>query len=316
MALALLWQAGRLRGSMPAMPGGLSPITATPHGAAPEWAVAEGRVVAYPGGEVGIGSEASGRIVSLPVQEKSIIRKGDLIAELMSDDLRAELAEARARVAEAEAEIGFAERELRRIERLHARQAGTLAEADARRHDLEVARARREAGRAACDRCLALIAKTRIIAPIDGVIVARFVHPGETVEVATTLVTIADLARLRVEAEVDEFDIHRVALGADVRITVEGYGDTTWRGTVEEIPDTVVPRRIRPEDPSRPTDSRVLLVKIALAEATPLKLGQRVEVAIRSRGPTIIETGSRAKPSGLMQGIWWEEASLPSARGG
>ena len=39
-------------------------------------------------------------------------------------------------------------------------------------------------------------------------------------------------------------------------------------------------RRIRPEDPGRPTDSRVMLVKIAMAEPTPLKLGQRVEVEI------------------------------------
>jgi hypothetical protein len=56
--------------------------------------------------------------------------------------------------------------------------------------------------------------------------------------------------------------------------------DAPWRGTVEEIPDQVVPRRIRPEDPGRPTDTRILAVKIALAGPTPLKLGQRVEVEI------------------------------------
>ena len=49
---------------------------------------------------------------------------------------------------------------------------------------------------------------------------------------------------------------------------------------VEEIPDSVVPRRIRPEDPGRPIDARLVPVKIALAESTPLKLGQRVEIEI------------------------------------
>jgi hypothetical protein len=84
--------------------------------------------------------------------------------------------------------------------------------------------------------------------------------------------------QLRIEAEVDEFDTARVALGASVSITAEGYVPTKWRGTVEEIPDSVVSRRTRPADPGRPIDARVLAVKFAFGEATPLKLGQKVEV--------------------------------------
>jgi hypothetical protein len=85
-------------------------------------------------------------------------------------------------------------------------------------------------------------------------------HPGETVEVVAKIVTIADLNR--------------------VRITAEGFERAFWLAKVEEIPDSVVPRRIRPEDPGRPIDARVVPVKIALAESTPLKLGQRVEIEI------------------------------------
>jgi hypothetical protein len=52
------------------------------------------------------------------------------------------------------------------------------------------------------------------------------------------------------------------------------------------VPDVVVPRQMRPQDPSRPVDTRVLLVKIKLEKAVPLKLGQRVEVEIaRSQKP-------------------------------
>jgi HlyD family secretion protein len=65
-----------------------------------------------------------------------------------------------------------------------------------------------------------------------------------------------------------------------VRITAEGFERASWLAKVEEIPDSVVPRRIRPEDPGRPIDARVVPVKIALAESTPLKLGQRVEIEI------------------------------------
>ena len=60
----------------------------------------------------------------------------------------------------------------------------------------------------------------------------------------------------------------------------EGYDGKAWRGKVEEIPDSVVGRRLKPQDPGKPEDTRVLLVKIALLEPTPLKLGQRVEIRI------------------------------------
>ena len=63
-------------------------------------------------------------------------------------------------------------------------------------------------------------------------------------------------------------------------ITAEGYPGPGWRGRVEEVADAVVPRRTRPEDPGRPADTRVLLVRIAFLKTTPLKLGQRVEVEI------------------------------------
>jgi HlyD family secretion protein len=103
--------------------------------------------------------------------------------------------------------------------------------------------------------------------------------------VAAPLVTVADLTRVRVEAEVDEIDLGGMAVGAEATVTAEGFPGLSWRGRVEEVPDVVVGRHIRPEDTSRPVDTRVLLVKVALLEPTPLKLGQRVDVRISTRHP-------------------------------
>lgn len=242
--------------------------------------IAEGRVVAYPGAEVVVGTEAAGRIVRLDLFEKSPVRAGELIAELNADDLRATLAENDARIAEAEADIRYYDREVHRDESLIARRAGTYQNLDINRRGLDAARARRALALAERERTAALLAKTRILAPIDGVVTARHAQPGETVEQAAKIVTIADLNRIRIEAEVDEFDTKHVTLGAEVVITAEGFPGESWRGKVEEIPDSVVARRIRPEDPGRPIDARVLPVKITFSEPTPLKLGQRVEVEI------------------------------------
>src|SRR5262245_60199464 len=92
----------------------------------------------------------------------------------------------------------------------------------------------------------------RLDRTVTATVTARHAHPGETVEVAAKIVTIADLNRVRIEAEVDAYDSGRVALGAEVRITAEGFERASWLAKVEEIPDSVVPRRIRPEDPGRP----------------------------------------------------------------
>ena len=246
---------------------------------------AEGRIVAYPGAEVVVGTEVAGLIVRLTVKEKSAVRAGDLIAELNSADLRASRAEADARVAEAEADIRFYDREVRRDQALLAKHATTPQNLDVNVRGLELARARRDAALAGRDRLDALIAKTRITTPIDGVVTARHVQLGEIAEPGRAVVTIADLNRLRIEAEVDEFDAARVELGSPVTITAEGCGPAKWHGTVEEIPDSVVGRRTRPADPGRPIDARVLPVKIALTEPTPLKLGQRIDVEIAFPNP-------------------------------
>lgn len=243
--------------------------------------IAEGRMVTYPGAEVEVAADISGTLVRFLVEEKDRVRRGQLIAELRADDLRAELGEAQARVAEADADIRFADVDIGRAERLLAEEVGTPEAVDRARRNRDAAYARRETAEAAVRRLAAVLAKTRILAPIDGVVVTRSADSGERVEAGTPLATIANLDRTRIEAEVDEFDSGRVELGDPVQVTAEGFTGKSWKGTVEEIPDTVMPRRLKPQDPGRPSDTRVLLVKVALEEETPLKLGQRVEVAIR-----------------------------------
>ena len=63
-------------------------------------------------------------------------------------------------------------------------------------------------------------------------------------------------------------------------ITADGFPGQSWKGRVEEVPDSVTLRRLKPQDPSRPTDTRVLAVKVAFVEKTPLKLGTTVELRI------------------------------------
>lgn len=258
------------------------PVAAPPTAAAPAQISAEGRLVAYPGAEVTVGSDVAGTIERLPVTENQKVRKGELIAAIRADDTRAALAVARARVAEAQADIRLYELERDRAQNLWDTAVGSRQTWEKSERDLDSARARRASAVAEVNRLEALLAKTVITSPIDGVIIARFVQPGETISAGDHLVTVADLTRTRIEAEVDEFDAGRVVLGRAVRISAEGF-DRSWSGRIEEVPDSVSTRQLKPQDPSKPIDARVLLVKVALTEPAPLKLRQRVEVAIATR---------------------------------
>jgi len=241
---------------------------------------AEGRVVAYPGAEVRVGAERGGRLVRVLVEEGATVRKGQLLAEIESDELRAALAEARARVAEAEAEVLFAAADLARRRQLAEARILSARDLDQATRDLETARARVETTKASVVRYEALLAQSRIAAPISGTVIARRVDAGQMVETGDHAFTVADLGRLRIEGEAHEADAGAVALGAVVTITADGYPGRSWRGRVEEIPDSVTLRRIKPQDPSRPTDARVLAVKVAFAEPAPLKLGTTVDLRI------------------------------------
>jgi HlyD family secretion protein len=242
---------------------------------------AEGRVVAYPGAEVRVGAERGGRLLRVLVEEGAHVRRGQLLAEIESDELRAALAEARARVAEAEAEARLSDANLARRRQLTDERILARNDLDQATRDVETARARVETARASVSRYGALLAKSRIAAPIAGTVVARKVDAGQMVDTGDHAFTVADLSRLRIEGEAHEADAEAVVLGADVAISADGYPGHTWRGHVEEIPDSVTLRRIKPQDPSRPTDARVLAVKVAFAEPLPpLKLGTTVDLRI------------------------------------
>jgi RND family efflux transporter MFP subunit len=241
---------------------------------------AEGRVVAYPGAEVSLAAERTGRLVQVRVQEGQRVRRGELIAEIDGAELRAAHDEALARAREAEAELRLAGLNQQRRRQLRADGVVATLELDQAERDLETARARLETARAEVQRYEAQLAKTRILAPLTGTVTVRAADAGEMVDVGSPIATLADLDRLRIEGEADEADAAFLKVGAAVTIEVPGRPDQQWRGRVEELADTVTLRKIKPQDPSRPTDTRVLSVKVAFAEKTPLRLGTTVELRI------------------------------------
>jgi RND family efflux transporter MFP subunit len=241
---------------------------------------ADGRIVARPGASVTLSAEILATVDKVLVTEGQRVHRGDLLLGFRRSEQQAALGEAEAAAAEAYAHLKNRASDARRTKTLTTDGALAPHELDVAKEEQVVARARLVAANATVGRLRAGLHKTGVVAPFDGVVVSRTVEPGETVTAGTHLFVLVDPDRLRVEAEVDEFDVGHVALNAEATISAEGFPGSAWEGTVEEVPDLVVSRKLRPLDPARTTDSGVLLAKIALPANTGLRLGQRVQVAI------------------------------------
>ena len=284
LALILLavsaWQAGNWLKASPATH--VPAETVVQHPVESSTILAEGRVEFYPGARVTVSSEVAGLLTNIVVREKSRVQLGDLLAEIQADDVYASLMEARARAAEIESEIRLAKLELDRGKSLSGSGALTPQELDRLTLKLDFLQTRQVTAGAMVKRQETTLAKTRLCAPIDGVVLERYIHAGEIVNAGTPIVALGDLQRSRIEADVDEYFTGRIQLGTPLRIRVEGCSEV-WPGKVEEIPDAVSHRILQPQDPAQPSDVRVLAVKIAFQQTNSLKLGQRVEVEIPAR---------------------------------
>ena len=244
------------------------------------WIRCEGRLAAYPGADVIVGTDQNGVVLDMPVKEKERVQKGQLLARIDDREQRASLDAAEAQIREQESQIGFQRSEVARRQRLVDGGVLDHRSLEDAQTQLQLLEAKVDEAKSSAGQLRSLLAKREVRSPISGTVLERFTNPGEAVATGSRVVHVADLDKVRIEAEVDEFDITRLHIGSLVEIAAEGSPDR-WQGHVEELPDAVGPRKLKPEDPARPTDIRVLLVKVAPDGPLPLKLGQKVELRIQ-----------------------------------
>jgi RND family efflux transporter MFP subunit len=247
---------------------------------------AEGRLVTRPGSEVTLSTETGGTLAQLLFHEGDEVKQGALLGTFASGEERAALTAAQGRLSEAKAEWGFQQAELHRHKVLRADHAESASVFDRARRDADAAGARFITAQAEVQRLSAHLKKLTLTSPLAGSVIGHFTEAGETLAPGAKVLTLADLNALEVEAEVDEYDVGKLQVGAPVSVKAEGFGERQWTGQVREIPATVTTRRLKPLDSSRPSDIRVLLVRVAVQDPAPLKLGQRVEVEVDASSAT------------------------------
>ncbi|MBM4137789.1 MAG: HlyD family secretion protein, partial [Nitrospira sp.] len=127
-----------------------------------------------------------------------------------------------------------------------------------------------------------ILEKTFIIAPITGKVIRKYLQKGEMVskDVQPYLIAIADVERIRINAEVDETDIGRIKIGDPVEVTSYAYSGEVFKGVVQEISDYAGIRKVKPNNPAKNLDMKIVQVKIYLKDKVPFRLGMTVDVRI------------------------------------
>ena len=200
-----------------------------------------------------VGTQVSGMIKKLHADFNSPVKKGQIVAEIdpatfeaQVDNAKANLAQARATVEKDRVTLGDATRIRDRNRKLFPK--GYVAEADftatETTHDADEAQLAADTNQVKQMEAALRLAETnlnytKIVCPVDGVVVSRNVDVGQTVAASfttPTLFTIAqDLTKMQIDTNVDEADIGRVQVGQEVEFTVDAYPDRIFLGRVKQI---------------------------------------------------------------------------------
>jgi HlyD family secretion protein len=203
-------------------------------------AVARGLIKPKVGAQVKVGSQVSGIVKRMLVGVGENVRKGQILAELDTARMRAEIDAIAQRLQAARIEWEYSRHTLDRLLKIEAASSRTISQQaiDDQREKVRVNEARYRQIRSELDQAEVMLSYARITAPIDGTIVEISTNEGETVAAsfaAPTFVMIIDLTRQEIQAYVDEADIGSVRVGQDVDFRLESYPGRVLRGSVRAI---------------------------------------------------------------------------------
>jgi HlyD family secretion protein len=238
-------------------------------------AVAEGDVIekvqatgtVQPLLQINVGAQVTGRVTQVLVDYNSVVKKGDVLAEI--DPLvygtqvnaqmanltaqRAQLAQAKASMASMRAQMDTSHVVLERTQKLYAANLAAKSDLDTAQGNFDSLKAQWEAAEANADSQLASIGAqsaqlnqsranlgyTKIIAPVDGIVVTRGIDPGAMVvasfQTPTLFVVAQDLRKMRILADVDEADVGKIAEGMDADCVVDAFPGEVFHGKVSQI---------------------------------------------------------------------------------
>ena len=188
---------------------------------------------------VTVGTQVSGIVSKLYVDYNSVVKKGQVIAELDKTNLISELNTAKANLASAESTMRYEQANFNRYKTLYKKGLVSADDYDNALLNYNKAKESVASSREMVAKAQTNLGYATITSPIDGVVLSKSVEEGQTVAASFNtpeLFTIAnDLTNMQVVADVDEADLGDVKAGERVTLTVDTYPDDTFQGTVTQV---------------------------------------------------------------------------------
>lgn len=189
--------------------------------------------------QVEVGTQVSGVVEKIYVDYNSVVKEGQLIAELDKTNLKASLTQAKAAYDNAVYQRNYMQTIYERQKKLYENQVISKSDYDDALYNYETAKGTVTQRLSDLQSARTNLSYADIYAPIDGVVLSRDIDEGQTVAASfstPTLFTIAqDLKQMQVEADVDEADIGQVKEGQRVTFTVDAYIGETFEGKVTQV---------------------------------------------------------------------------------
>lgn len=188
---------------------------------------------------VTVGTQVSGIVSKLFVDYNSVVKKGQVIAELDKTNLMSQLNTAKTQLATAQSQLNYQTANYKRYKTLF--EKGLVAADDFDNAKLSYTQAKEQvvSAKEEVQRAQTNLGYATITSPIDGVVLSKSVEEGQTVAASFStpeLFTIAqNLTNMQVVADVDEADIGDVKEGERVTFTVDAYPDDTFEGEVKQV---------------------------------------------------------------------------------
>ena len=188
---------------------------------------------------VTVGTQVSGIVSRLYVDYNSVVKKGQVIAELDRTNLISELNAQKASLASAQSSLNYQQSNFERYKTLYDKGLVSADEFESARLQYEQAKQQVAQSRESVQRAQTNLGYATITSPIDGVVLSKAVEEGQTVAASFNtpeLFTIAqDLTNMRVIADIDEADIGGVKEGLRVSFTVDAFPEDTFEGNVTQV---------------------------------------------------------------------------------
>jgi HlyD family secretion protein len=188
---------------------------------------------------VTVGTQVSGIVSKLYVDYNSVVKKGQIIAELDKTNLISELTAQRANLSSAQSSLNYQQANYQRYKTLYEKGLVSADEYESAQLQYNQAKEQVNSARESVQRAQTNLGYATITSPIDGVVLSKAVEEGQTVAASFNtpeLFTIAqDLTDMRVIADIDEADIGGVKEGQRVSFTVDAFPDDHFEGQVTQV---------------------------------------------------------------------------------